>query len=121
MLLSFDVCRKAETDPSAKPKLADALIRLAEVAIESENYASAIEDLRKCLEIQSTSFPADSRYVKLESFKLGNVDKNLFYRSLAETHYQLGVAYTFTTEFKEAVSSFEAAASVIQLRIENLK
>lgn len=94
--------RKAETDPLAKPKLADALIRLAEVAIESENYASAIEDLQKCLEIQKASFPDDSR-------------------SLAETHYQLGVAYTFTTEFKEAVNSFESAASVIQLRIENLK
>lgn len=94
--------RKAETDPSAKPKLADALIRLAEVAIESENYASAIEDLQKCLEIQTASFPADSR-------------------SVAETHYQLGVAYTFTTDFKEAIRSFEAAASVIQLRIENLK
>ncbi|XP_057370390.1 histone-binding protein N1/N2-like [Daphnia carinata] len=94
--------RKAETDPLAKPKLADALIRLAEVAIESENYASAIEDLQKCLEIQKASFPADSR-------------------SVAETHYQLGVAYTFTTDFKEAVNSFEAAASVIQLRIENLK
>ncbi|KAI9564754.1 hypothetical protein GHT06_008495 [Daphnia sinensis] len=94
--------RKAETDPLAKPKLADALIRLAEVAIESENYASAIEDLQKCLDIQKASFPADSR-------------------SLAETYYQLGVAYTFTTEFKEAVNSFEAAASVIQLRIENLK
>jgi DNA repair photolyase len=40
---------------------------------------------------------------------------------LAETHYQLGVAFTFTTEFKEAVRSFESAASVIQLRIENLK
>ena len=42
-------------------------------------------------------------------------------RSLAETHYQLGVAYTFTTEFREAVKSFESAAEVIKLRIENLK
>lgn len=42
-------------------------------------------------------------------------------RSLAETYYQLGVAYTFTTDFKEAVKSFESAAGVIKLRIENLK
>lgn len=43
------------------------------------------------------------------------------FRSLAETYYQLGVAYTFTTDFKEAVKSFESAAGVIKLRIENLK
>ena len=42
-------------------------------------------------------------------------------RSVAETYYQLGVAYTFTTEFQEAVKSFESAADVIKLRLENLK
>lgn len=94
--------RKAETDPTAKPRLADSLLRLAEVAIESENYSSAIEDMQKCLEIQKATFPADSR-------------------SVAETYYQLGVAYTFTTEFQEAVKSFESAAEVIKLRLENLK
>lgn len=62
LLSIFYLSRKAETDPAAKPKLADALIRLAEVAIESENYTSAIEDLQKCLEIQKASFPADSRF-----------------------------------------------------------
>merc|ERR1712127_77742 len=73
--LSKNIYKKqVETNPAAKPKLADALIRLAEVAIESENYTSAIEDLLSCLEIQTSSFPSDSR-------------------SLAETRYQLGVAY----------------------------
>lgn len=94
--------RQAETNPAVKPKLADALIRLAEVAIESENYNSAIEDLLACLEIQNSSFPSDSR-------------------SLAETHYQLGVAYTFTADFQNSVNSFEAAASIIRKRIDNLK
>ena len=42
-------------------------------------------------------------------------------RSLAETRYQLGVAYTFTTEFKEAIDNFETAVRIIKQRIENLK
>jgi nuclear autoantigenic sperm protein len=94
--------RQAQKDPGANPRLADSLLRLAEVAIESENYTSAIEDLQKCLGIQTASLPADSR-------------------SLAETHYQLGVAYTFTTDFAEAIKSFEAAAAIIQQRLDNLK
>merc|ERR1712127_920216 len=101
--LSKNIYKKqVETNPAAKPKLADALIRLAEVAIESENYTSAIEDLLSCLEIQTSSFPSDSR-------------------SLAETRYQLGVAYTFTTDFQEAIRNFKAAAAIIKTRIENLK
>jgi len=94
--------RQAQKDPGANPRLADSLLRLAEVAIESENYTSAIEDLQKCLGIQTASLPADSR-------------------SLAETHYQLGVAYTFTTDFAEAIKSFEAAAAIIQQRLDNLE
>ena len=94
--------RQAQKDLGANPRLADSLLRLAEVAIESENYTSAIEDLQKCLGIQTASLPADSR-------------------SLAETHYQLGVAYTFTTDFAEAIKSFEAAAAIIQQRLDNLK
>ena len=42
-------------------------------------------------------------------------------RSLAETRYQLGVAYTFTTDFQEAIRNFKAAAAIIKTRIENLK
>jgi len=94
--------RQVETNSAVKPKLADTLVRLAEVAIESENYTSAIEDLLSCLEIQTSTFPSDSR-------------------SLAETRYQLGVAYTFTTEFKEAIDNFETAVRIIKQRIENLK
>lgn len=58
------------TQSEAKPRLADVLLRLAEVAIESENYTSAIEDLLKCIHIQKSCLRDDSR-------------------SLAETHYQV--------------------------------
>ncbi|EFX62210.1 hypothetical protein DAPPUDRAFT_270809 [Daphnia pulex] len=92
---------KAEAATVAKP-FVDKLIRLAEVASQSKDYTSVIEELQKCLEIQKASFPADSRI-------------------LAKTYYQLGVVFTFTTEVKEAVCCFESVLSVIQLRIQNLK
>ena len=42
-------------------------------------------------------------------------------RSIAETHYQLGVALGFHMKYEEAVVSLEAAISVLETRIKNLK
>jgi hypothetical protein len=52
--------RKAEAATVAKP-FGDKLIRLAEVASQSKDYTSVIQELQKCLDIQKASFPADSR------------------------------------------------------------
>lgn len=41
-------------------------------------------------------------------------------RCLAETHYQLGLAHSFSDEFDKAIQSFGAAMKVIEQRIENL-
>lgn len=41
-------------------------------------------------------------------------------RCLAETHYQLGVAHSFSDDFDMAVESFKVAVKVIELRICNL-
>ena len=40
---------------------------------------------------------------------------------MAETHYQLGVALGFHMKYEEAVVSLEAAISVLETRIKNLK
>ena len=42
-------------------------------------------------------------------------------RSMAETHYQLGVALGFHMKYEEAVVSLESAISVLETRIKNLK
>merc|ERR1712000_186490 len=42
-------------------------------------------------------------------------------RSIAETHYQLGVALAFSGKFDEAETSLESAISVLKQRIENLQ
>ena len=42
-------------------------------------------------------------------------------RRLAETHYQLGVAFSFSDEFDKSIDSFGSAAKVIDVRLKNLK
>lgn len=42
-------------------------------------------------------------------------------RRLAETSYQIGVAYSYSDEFDKAIESFEAAADVIKKRISRLE
>merc|ERR1711936_752615 len=42
-------------------------------------------------------------------------------RSIAETHYQLGIALGFHMKYEEAVVSLEAAITVLETRIKNLK
>merc|ERR1711909_2140 len=73
-----------------------------EVSLENENYVQAVEDISLCLERQQASLPSDSR-------------------SIAETHYQLGIALGFHMKYEEAVVSLEAAITVLETRIKNLK
>ena len=42
-------------------------------------------------------------------------------RCLAETNYQLGIAYSFADDFDNAISSFRAAVNIIETRIKNLE
>merc|ERR1712013_288765 len=83
-------------------RLCETYLTLGEISLENENYVQAVEDISLCLERQQASLPSDSR-------------------SIAETHYQLGVALGFHMKYEEAVVSLEAAISVLETRIKNLK
>jgi len=83
-------------------RLCETYLTLGEVSLENENYVQAVEDISLCLERQKASLPSDSR-------------------SIAETHYQLGVALGFHMKYEEAVVSLEAAIAVLETRIKNLK
>jgi len=82
-------------------KLCRSILTLGEVSIENENYSQAVEDIQMCLKKQE-SFPKDSRLV-------------------AETHYQLGVAQGFNSQFDVAVESLNSAIMIIKDRVKNLK
>merc|ERR1712096_133716 len=82
-------------------KLCSAMLALGEVSLENENYSQAVEDIQLCLKKQE-SLPKDSRIV-------------------AETHYHLGVALGFNSQFEEAVDSLSSAIKIINERIKYIK
>merc|ERR1712096_176166 len=82
-------------------KLCSAMLALGEVSLENENYSQAVEDIQLCLKKQE-SLPKDSRIV-------------------AETHYHLGVALGFNSQFEEAVDSLRSAIKIIKERIKYIK
>jgi len=87
---------------TAEDKLCETYLTLGEVSLENENYTQAVDDLTACLKKQQEKKPADSR-------------------SIAETHYQLGVALGFQCSFEEATQALNDAIKVLTSRIENLK
>merc|ERR1712059_74430 len=62
---------------------------------------TAVEDLEQCLTKRQASLPSNSR-------------------SIAETHYQLGVAKAFSGKMEEAETSLNSAVTVLQTRVVNL-
>merc|ERR1712183_843952 len=82
-------------------KLCSTILLLGETSMENENYSQAVEDIQLCLKKQDC-LPKDSRVV-------------------AETHYQLGVAQGFNSQFEEAEERLNCAIKIIKERIKNIK
>jgi len=91
-----------ETKAAMEKRYCDTYLLLSEVSVESGNYHQAVEDLKVCLERQKTLLPADSR-------------------NIAETFYHLGVALGFHKNYDEALMSLDAAITVLNNRMTNLK
>merc|ERR1719516_302046 len=64
-------------------KECESLVLLGEVSLENSNFKQAVEDLTTCLAKRLKALPEDSR-------------------SIAETHYQLGVAQAHCEDFVNA-------------------
>ncbi|XP_077498853.1 protein HGV2-like isoform X4 [Amblyomma americanum] len=97
--------RQAEEEPDNsreyRLKVADVLLKLGEISLESDNCEQAVEDLAECLNIQRELLEADSRQI-------------------AETHYQRGLALSFGGQYQEAAEDLRSAVRVLELRVENL-
>merc|ERR1739838_281205 len=93
--------KQADGDKAMSIKTAQVFLKLGEVGLESETYPQSIEDFQSCLKIQEKHMEADDR-------------------CLAETHYQLGVAYSFSDDFDKSLGSFAKALKIIEDRITNL-
>merc|ERR1712025_653984 len=99
--------REFETEAAEKKvevvkKISDSLLHLGEISIKNENYEQALGDIGECLKIRQEHFPVDSR-------------------SIAEAHYQLGMAQSQSGKFTEAKASLTMANEVLQARLAGLK
>jgi len=79
----------------------EAYLGLGEVSLENENYSQAVADFTECLNRRQATLPPDSR-------------------SIAETHYQLGVAKFLEEKFEESETCLNKAKGVLEVRISNL-
>jgi len=98
----FDLAKVIYGKTKNEVKECESLILLGEVSLENSNFKQAVEDLTTCLAKRMKALPADSR-------------------SIAETHYQLGVAQAHCEDFTNAEKSLKAAIAVLDTRVVNLK
>jgi len=98
----FDLAKVIYGKAGDVTKECEALTFLGEVSLENSNFKQAVEDLSLCLAKRTKALPADSR-------------------SIAEIHYQLGVAQAHCAEYATAEKSLEAAVTVLNTRITSLK
>ncbi|XP_041913009.1 nuclear autoantigenic sperm protein isoform X4 [Alosa sapidissima] len=82
--------------------MAQIFLKLGEVGTESGNYGQALEDFQECLALQLKHLPPHSRL-------------------LAETHYQLGITFSFTNEYRQAIDHFSSSIKVIETRVAMLQ
>ncbi|RUS84249.1 hypothetical protein EGW08_008001 [Elysia chlorotica] len=88
-------------DKEDQLKAAECHIKLGEVSMETEQHSTAAEDLESALKIQQ-------KYLAPED------------RVIAETHYQLGLAYGLGKEFELSIQHYQKAISVIEAKIASL-
>ncbi|KAG5197279.1 hypothetical protein JEQ12_010733 [Ovis aries] len=89
---------KRQDTKEAQLYAAQAHLKLGEVSVESENYLQAVEEFQTCLNLQEQYLEAHDRL-------------------LAETHYQLGLAYGYNSQYDEAVAQFSRSVEVIEKRM----
>ncbi|XP_044759192.1 protein HGV2 isoform X2 [Coccinella septempunctata] len=85
-----------------KKAYAETLTTLGEISLESENYIAAINDFKEAADVQTEVYPDDSRKV-------------------AETYYNLGVAFASNTAYKEGITNLKKSIEYLERRIRNLE
>lgn len=98
----FEVAKNIYARQNADAKLAETYFYLGEVQLESENYGGALDDLKKCVEVQKQILPPD-------------------HRDIAETYFQLGVACSLCNDFDLAIENFKTSSDILENRIKNLQ
>lgn len=87
---------------TGKKKLAETLVVLGEVSLESENFQAAVTDIKRGLEIMTETMQNNQRI-------------------LAETHYKLGIALSTNSEMDDAIIQFNSSLDILKNRIKTLE
>ncbi|XP_054285084.1 histone-binding protein N1/N2-like [Macrosteles quadrilineatus] len=98
----FELAKNIYERQKEDAKLAQTYLFLGEVGMESENYVSAVDDMKKCVEIQKQILPPH-------------------HRDIAETYFQLGIACSLSNEFDEAIVNFKTSCEILEARIKELE
>ena len=85
--------------------------------MEAGNFCQALEEFSSCLEARKSLLPKDSRWNSTLSTWSRTV---LFYRSIAEAHFQKSRAEAALRKTAESESSVRAAIAVLEERAVNL-
>ncbi|CAB3994173.1 histone-binding N1 N2-like isoform X1, partial [Paramuricea clavata] len=93
---------KRHSNTEMQLKLAQTHLLLGEIHMEQEQFSDAVSELTKCLNIQKNLLKSDDRL-------------------LAETYYNLGLAYTLSMLYEESASHYGNATEVLELRLKNIK
>ena len=103
LTLARDVFLKSkDVNPDSKTKLADALQTMGEISLEWENFEAARDLFEESLSLKKEVLAHDDR-------------------SIAESYYHIGIAYSFLKEIERANDCFRCAISVLESRIVSLK
>lgn len=98
----LELAKKIFERQKSDAKLAETYLYLGEVGLESENYSGAIDDMKRCVEIQKQILSPD-------------------HREIAETYFQMGVACSLCNEFDQAIENFKCSSEILETRIKNLR
>lgn len=93
---------KREKSEDNSLMVAQCHLKLGELGLEVENYSQSIGDFLECLLLQKEV--------------LSNTD-----RKLAETHYNLGLAYTFAKQYDNAIEHYKTSLEVLENRVKYLE
>lgn len=96
------IFQRQANDTQMNLKLAEVYLNLGEVGLESETYEQAIQDLQSCLKILKEHLEPDNRRI-------------------AETYYNLGVAYSLNNELNESIKNYMNSLDILECRIKNLE
>lgn len=98
--LSKSIYKRGELEDS-NLKQAECMVKLGEIGLETEQYVQAVSDFQECITILESVVEPSSR-------------------RLAETHYQMALAHGYNEAFDDAISQFQRAISIIELKITEL-